>query len=67
MSGELELSTAFSGGIPTETLEAVTLTLESLHEKGRLVGVITHVQELAERLPVQVRIEKGQGVSRILA
>ena len=43
-----------------------TLTLESLHEKGRLVGVITHVQELAERLPMQVRVEKGQGASRIL-
>ena len=48
-----------------ETLEAVTLTLESLHEKGRLVAVITHVQELAERLPMQVRVEKGQGASRI--
>ena len=44
----------------------MTLTLESLHEKGRLVGVITHVQELAERLPMQVRVEKGQGASRIL-
>ena len=55
------------GTLDPETLEAVTLTLESLHEKGRLVGVITHVQELAERLPMQVRIEKGQGVSRILA
>ena len=43
------------GTLDPETLEAVTLTLESLHEKGRLVGVITHVQELAERLPMQVR------------
>lgn len=31
MSGELELSTAFSGGIPTETLEAV----QELQVKGR--------------------------------
>ncbi|MFN8614045.1 MAG: SMC family ATPase [Vulcanimicrobiota bacterium] len=54
------------GTLDPETLEAVTLTLESLHEKGRLVGVITHVQELAERLPMQVRVEKGQGASRIL-
>ncbi len=53
------------GTLDPETLEAVTLTLESLHEKGRLVGVITHVQELAERLPMQVRVEKGQGASRI--
>ena len=55
------------GTLDPETLEAVTLTLESLHEKGRLVGVITHVQELAERLPMQVRVEKGQGSSRIVA
>lgn len=54
------------GTLDPETLEAVTLTLESLHEKGRLVGVITHVQELAERLPMQVRVEKGQGSSRII-
>ena len=53
------------GTLDPETLEAVTLTLESLHEKGRLVGVITHVQELAERLPVQVKVEKGQGRSTI--
>lgn len=54
------------GTLDPETLEAVTQTLESLHAKGRLVGVITHVQELAERLPVQVRVEKNQGNSRVL-
>jgi len=54
------------GTLDPETLEAVTLTLESLHQKGRLVGVITHVQELADRLPMQLRVEKGQGQSRVV-
>jgi exonuclease SbcC len=55
------------GTLDPETLEAVTQTLESLQAKGRLVGVITHVTELAERLPVQIRVEKLQGQSRLSA
>ena len=53
------------GTLDPETLEAVTQTLESLQAKGRLVGIITHVTELAERLPVQILVEKLQGQSHV--
>ena len=55
------------GTLDPETLEAVIQTLESLQQKGRLVGVITHVSELAERLPYQIRVLKEQGRSRVEA
>ena len=32
--------------------------LETLQENGRLVGVISHVAELQERIPVQLVVQK---------
>ena len=54
------------GTLDPETLESVTQVLEQLQEKGRLVGIITHVADLAERLPVQICVEKHQGSSRVV-
>ncbi|WP_159101605.1 hypothetical protein [Acetobacter papayae] len=33
--------------------------LEHLHAQGRRVGVISHVEELKERIPVKVEITPG--------
>jgi DNA repair exonuclease SbcCD ATPase subunit len=33
--------------------------------QDRLVGVITHVSELAERLPVRVEVQPSPGGSRL--
>ncbi|MGE0494849.1 MAG: AAA family ATPase [Vulcanimicrobiota bacterium] len=54
------------GTLDQDTLEVVAQTLEMLQQRGRLVGVITHVSELAERLPVQIRVVKDQAGSRVL-
>jgi DNA repair exonuclease SbcCD ATPase subunit len=40
--------------------------LERLRETDRLVGIITHVPSLAERIPSGLVIAKNGGSSRIL-
>src|SRR5206468_4444315 len=45
--------------LDSETLNVVVDTVETLQSSGRLVAVISHVEELAERLPNQVRVVKG--------
>ena len=47
------------GTLDPETLEAVVEGIEQLGRDGRLVGVITHVGELAERLPVRIKVTKS--------
>jgi exonuclease SbcC len=41
-------------------------TLENLQSSGKTIGVISHVQELKERIHVQVRVlKKGGGFSKV--
>lgn len=47
------------GTLDAETLEAVVTGIEQLGRDGRLVGVITHVPELAERVPIRFRVTKS--------
>jgi exonuclease SbcC len=47
------------GTLDPETLEVVVDAIEQLGGDGRLVGVITHVQELAIRLPARIEVEKS--------
>jgi exonuclease SbcC len=53
------------GALDPETLDTVASAIESLHVGGRMVGIITHIPELTERLPASIRIEKHAGGSRI--
>jgi len=53
------------GTLDAETLEDVIDALERLHESDLLVGVISHVPELAERIKAGLRIEKNQGRSTV--
>jgi DNA repair protein SbcC/Rad50 len=39
--------------------------LETIQTQGRMVGIITHVQALAERLPNRLIVEKGPVSSRV--
>ncbi len=47
------------GTLDAETLEVVAGVLESLPTQGRLVGIVTHVEALAERLPARLRVHKS--------
>ena len=46
------------GTLDPETLDVVAGTIESLGHGERVVGVVTHVPELAERMPVRFRVRK---------
>ena len=53
------------GALDPETLNVVVDALERLREGDRMVGVITHVPALAERIPWGLLVEKN-GSGRIL-
>jgi DNA repair protein SbcC/Rad50 len=39
--------------------------LDGLREGGRMVGIVSHVAELRQRIPAQVRVRKGQAGSHL--
>jgi exonuclease SbcC len=63
--GSLFLDEGF-GTLDQETLECVTQILESLRAQNRMIGVITHVRSLGERLPTQIRVMKAPEGSKVL-
>jgi exonuclease SbcC len=46
------------GSLDPNTLNVAMDALERLHNLGRKVGVISHVQEMTERIPVQIKVSK---------
>ena len=63
--GSLFLDEGF-GTLDSETLESVTQILESLRQGDRLIGVITHIQSLADRLPTQIHVRKSINGSELV-
>jgi len=63
--GSLFLDEGF-GTLDSETLESVTQILESLRQQDRLIGVITHIQSLADRLPTQIHVRKSINGSELV-
>jgi len=53
------------GTLDPETLDVVAATIENLGQSGRMVGVVTHVSELAARVPVRFMVRKGAGTSTV--
>ena len=53
------------GSLDSESVEQACLTLQSLVEKDRLIGIISHVPELAEKIESQIRICKTSTGSSI--
>jgi exonuclease SbcC len=47
------------GTLDADSLETVASTIESLGDGHRTVGIVTHVRELAERVPVRFEVSKG--------
>jgi len=51
------------GSLDAETLEYAMATLASLRDEGRVVGVISHVDEMQRAIPAQLRIiRRGEAV-----
>lgn len=54
------------GSLDPATLNIAMDALERLHNQGRKVGVISHVQEMTERIPVQIKVSKqNSGRSKV--
>jgi exonuclease SbcC len=53
------------GTLDPEALDTVAAALEELGARGRTVGIVTHVRELAERLPVRFEVSKVGGSASV--
>lgn len=54
------------GALDPDTLNVAVDALERLHNQGRKVGVISHVQEMTERIPTQIRVIRlANGKSKV--
>ncbi|MBB2919176.1 AAA family ATPase [Cupriavidus alkaliphilus] len=69
-SGGIQLDTLFVdegfGTLDPESLDFALRTLLDLQQAGRLVGIISHVTELRERIDVRLEVRPGTGGSRVL-
>lgn len=55
------------GTLDNETLEMALNALDNLNAEGKTIGIISHVEALKERIPVQIKVHKsaGMGYSRL--
>jgi exonuclease SbcC len=53
------------GSLDADSLDTVAATIEALGSGGRMVGIVTHVRELAARVPVRYEVTKGAVTSTI--
>lgn len=69
--GRAELRSLFLdegfGSLDSDTLELALDALENLRLSGRRVGIISHVQELTQRIPVRIAIKKKGDGSSVVA
>ncbi|MBF5003883.1 AAA family ATPase [Diaphorobacter caeni] len=50
------------GTLDAETLDVALNALDTLNASGKMVGIISHVEGLKDRIATQIRVEKGGGV-----
>ncbi len=62
--GALFLDEGF-GTLDSESLDTVASVLENLSSQGRMVGIISHVNELTERVPDRLKVVKSNEGSQL--
>lgn len=50
------------GTLDSDTLEIALNALDTLNASGKMIGVISHVEGLKERITAQIRVDKGGGI-----
>ncbi|MGJ8693476.1 MAG: SbcC/MukB-like Walker B domain-containing protein [Thalassotalea sp.] len=50
------------GTLDNETLEIALDALDNLNASGKMIGVISHVESLKERIAVQIKVKKKSGL-----
>jgi exonuclease SbcC len=68
--GGVELETLFIdegfGSLDPQTLESVLGVIDSLRDGGRVVGIVSHVNELKERIPDRIEVRRrADGTSTV--
>lgn len=53
------------GTLDPHTLDIVASTIEELGATGRMVGIVTHIRELADRMPVRLEVTKTSGSASV--
>ncbi|WP_062991740.1 AAA family ATPase [Nocardia anaemiae] len=70
-SGGVVLDTIFIdegfGGLDADTLDSVMGVLDELRAGGRVVGVVSHVDEMRQRIPSRLHVIRGRGGSQLRA
>lgn len=73
-AGGVELDTLFIdegfGSLDPETLDQVMSVIDELRDRGRAVGIVSHVAELKDRIPERLEIratEGGGSTTRVVA
>jgi exonuclease SbcC len=68
-AGGADLDTLFVdegfGSLDADTLDDVMDTLDSLRDGGRVVGVVSHVAEMRDRIPTQLLLSKSRRGSAV--
>lgn len=68
-AGGIQIDTLFIdegfGSLDSESLEQALNTLTSLTEHNKMIGIISHVSELKERIDNQIIVEKGNNGSSL--
>ncbi|MFQ4147358.1 SMC family ATPase [Arthrobacter sp. LAPM80] len=63
-SGGLDIETLFVdegfGSLDEESLEQVMDALEGLRDGGRMIGLVSHVAEMKQRIPLHLHVHKGR-------
>ncbi len=54
------------GSLDSEMLNIVADVIESLRHTGKVIGIITHIPELANRLPNHIHVDKKQNGSAVV-
>ena len=69
-SGGQEVQTLFVdegfGSLDEESLENVMTVLDGLRDGGRTVGVVSHVGDLRDRIPVRIEVRKSPHGSSVV-
>lgn len=53
------------GTLDPHTLDIVASAIEELGATGRMVGIVTHIRELADRMPVRLEVTKTSGSASV--
>ncbi|GAA5229417.1 AAA family ATPase [Arthrobacter cryoconiti] len=68
-SGGLDIETLFVdegfGSLDEQSLEQVMDALEGLRDGGRVVGLVSHVAEMKQRIPLHLNVHKGRNGSTL--